>query len=258
MSKVSKTAEKREVIVNWIEENYEIYQDGEECGGLETKKSGEYKACLASSAKGILKYITERGYVLKKDGKKQTLEMVEKECESALEGKFEKKAKAEVKALPEAGSIKAKVNWEIDTSETDYIGTLGKVGKKMKKLYGDAEEVEEDSEDETAEEDKWEREWRLEINGKAVSVYQLKEHAESGEWEVAVKKPISAEVRLWCLEMVEDEDFKKELEKWKRGREKAIEKSESAKSESSERSERSEKSEKKRVLKVEELDLDDL
>jgi len=256
MSKVSKTAEKREVIVNWIEENYEIYQDGEECGGLETKKSGEQKACLASSAKGILKYITERGYTLKKDGKKQTLDMVEKECDKALEGKFEKK-KTEVKALPEAGSIKAKVNWELDTSETDYMGTLGKVGKKMKKLYGDAEEVEE-LDEEIAEEDKWEREWRLEINGKAVSVYQLKEHAESGEWEVAVKKPISAEVRLWCLEMVEDEEFKKELEKWKRGREKAIEKSESAKSESSERSASSEKSEKKRVLKVEDLDLDDL
>ena len=53
-------------------------------------------------------------------------------------------------------------------------------------------------------------------------------------------------------------NFKKELEKWKRGREKAIEKSESAKSESSEKSASSEKSEKKRVLKVEDLDLDDL
>ena len=251
---------KRKEIVDWLEANYEIYQEGEECAGFDLGKTATERACAASSVKGIMKFITGRGYTLKKDGKKLTEGKVVEAGEAHFEGKFEKAKAPSPKALPSMDSIKVKVDFEIDTSETDHIGTLGKVGQKMLQQYGKPELVDEDDLEEVEDEDKWTKEWRLDINGKAVSVYQLKDYEDAKEYEIAAKKPITKEIRMWCLSIVEDADFKKELEKWKKTQEKRLEKASASASEDSMEQEVKEEIfvPKKKVLAVEALDLEDL
>ena len=214
---ISKASDKRSAVLNWIQAEFTIIDSNDnETNGIDVSKNSDSRACSASTVKGIVQFIFDRGYTLSKNDKVFTKDSIIALANSHFDSLF---VKTSIHPKPLPTSFNASIDFDLDTDECKHFATLGPVGKALRDVFGEPHNTF-DHDDDIEDADKWGLEWKLLINGSTVSVYQLDDFKASKDFELAVKGPITPEIRLFCLQYATNPYLIHDLRKWKDSRSK--------------------------------------
>jgi hypothetical protein len=208
---LSTPSEKRSAIFLWIQDSFTIIdKDDNEVPTIDSSKNNDSRACSSSTVKGIAKFIHERGYILRNiDDEDVSSEQLVSLGNQHFESLF---VKTPAKPLPTEYS--AILDNSLDTDDCKYFGTLGNCSNELISRFGQpirSDPLHPDFDPE----DQWTLEWKFNVNGHTCSIYLLHEHSNSQELEIATLGTPTPEIRLFCLDLVQDTQFKLQLSAWK-------------------------------------------